>query len=351
MILFFLLTFLLSGLATYLIRHYALNKKLLDIPNARSSHVIPTPRGGGLSVVIVFLIALCGLEYASLISLGDVLVSLIISSVLIAGIGFWDDHQSIPARWRFSIHILSILIILISLPELPLLYFFGYTLDIPIVNFIIYTLALAWLLNLYNFMDGIDGLASSEAISVSVNAALLLFIQDNHNESRVLFLLASCVAGFLIWNWPHAKIFMGDACSGFLGFIFGVLILITSLNETINLWSWSILLALFISDSSVTLATRVLNGEKWYEAHCSHAYQYYSNQLIRQFEHQGFKKTKARTQAHKQINLSLLAINTFWLLPWAAVSIFYPYWGVVITLIAYIPLIMTVKNMRTLHVD
>ena len=346
-----LISFLSTCLITYLIRQYALNKNLLDIPNERSSHEIPTPRGGGLSVVIVFLITLLGLQQFNIILLADnALIGLVVSSILVASIGFWDDLHSIPARWRFIVHIIASLIILICILKLPPLNFFGVILDLSIFSYIFYTLVLAWLLNLYNFMDGIDGLASSEAISVSLSTALLLLIQGDTQWSLILTLLSFCVAGFLIWNWPHAKIFMGDACSGFLGFILGSLALMTTLDGMINLWSWFILLAVFITDSSITLGSRMREGEKWYQAHRTHAYQCHALQLIKKFEQTGLEKSLARIYAHKKINYSLILINTFWLLPWAMMASFYPSWGFIAIIFAYSPLIFMVKQLRKSHV-
>jgi Fuc2NAc and GlcNAc transferase len=346
-----LISFLSTCLITYLIRQYALNKNLLDIPNERSSHETPTPRGGGLSVVIVFLITLLGLQQFNIILLADnALIGIVISSVLISSIGFWDDLQSIPARWRFGVHIIASLILLICLPQLPTLNFFGVALNLSIFGYIFYTLVLAWLLNLYNFMDGIDGFASSEAINVSLSAALLLLIQGDTQWSLVLILLSICVAGFLIWNWPHAKIFMGDACSGFLGFILGGLALMTTLEGLINLWSWFILLAVFIADSSLTLGSRILKGKKWYQAHCTHAYQCYALQLIKKFEQTGLEKSVARTYAHQQINFNLILMNIFWLLPWAMIASFYSSWSFIAMIFAYTPLIFIVKQLRKYHV-
>jgi Fuc2NAc and GlcNAc transferase len=346
-----LISFLLTCLIAYLICQYALNKNLLDIPNERSSHEIPTPRGGGLSVVIVFLITLLGLQQFNLISLeNNTLIGIVVSSLLVTSVGFWDDHQSIPAHWRFGVHIIASLIILVCLPQLPALNFFGVTLNLSIFGYIFYTLVLAWLLNLYNFMDGIDGFASSEAISVSLSAALLLLIQGDTQWSLILTFLSICVAGFLIWNWPHAKIFMGDACSGFLGFILGVLALMTTLDGMINLWSWFILLAIFITDSSVTLGSRLLKGEKWYQAHRTHAYQCYAIQLIKKFEQTNLEKSIARTYAHRQINFGLILTNIFWLLPWAMMASFYPSWRFIAMLFAYTPLIFMVKQLRKHHV-
>lgn len=339
-ILLFLLTFISSCLLTYLIRWYALHQSLLDIPNHRSSHAVPTPRGGGLSVVLVFLLSLFILNYFSWLNINTITFSgIITSSLFIAGIGFWDDHQHIPARWRIIVHLSASLFALWCLPELPAINLFSLTINLSIFKYLFYSVLLVWLLNLYNFMDGIDGIASVEALSVCSGVALLLFIQRDVNEMMMPILLFCCVAGFLFWNFPHAKIFMGDACSGFLGFILGFLAILTSLTSTLNIWSWLILLAVFIADASFTLIKRFLSGQVWYEAHRSHAYQHYAMKLQQQFEHQGLEDSQARTKAHRQINFQMLLINFCWLLPLATVAVFYPFWGGLLTLIAFTPLV------------
>ncbi len=340
MIILFLLAFVSSCLLTYLIRQYALHKSLLDIPNHRSSHAIPTPRGGGLSVVLTFIAFLLVFhlfvwEKINTLALGGIIAS----SLMVAAIGFWDDHQHIPARWRLAIHLIAAFLALWCLSDLPKIMLFNLNIDLSLFGYIFYTLLLVWLLNLYNFMDGIDGIASVEALTVSGSAALLLMFKEQSNEAMIPLLLFFCVAGFLVWNFPHAKIFMGDACSGFLGFILGLLAVITSLTESLNIWSWLILLAVFIADASFTLARRFLSGQVWYEAHRSHAYQHYAIRLQQQFERQNLESAEARTKAHRQANLYMLLINLFWLLPLAALAALYPFWGIMLTIIAFAPLL------------
>lgn len=338
-----LAAFLFSCFFTHLIRRYALAKSLVDTPNHRSAHSIPTPRGGGLSVVLVFLASLLFIFELNLATIG-----LIVSCLLVAGVGFWDDHQHIPARWRLLVHLLSALIALFCLPVIPSISFFGVTIAADFVGYAFYTLALIWLLNLYNFMDGIDGIASVEAINVALSAAALLFWSGQPHNALLsaLLLLAAAVAGFLVWNWPHARIFMGDACSGFLGFMLGLLAIMTSATEVINLWSWLILLALFITDATFTLIRRVLKGEVWYEAHSSHAYQHYARRLIHTFQQQGIEHRDARTQSHRRVNLILTLVNLFWLLPLAAAATFYPFWAALIAVIAFMPLIFIAYTLK-----
>jgi Fuc2NAc and GlcNAc transferase len=358
-----LTAFFSTCLLTYLIRRYALAKSLIDIPNARSSHSVPTPRGGGLAIVIVCLalpLWLAGVILFDTVEWGDSRglqsVSSIFAFIAVAGIGFWDDHKHIPARWRLLVHFGASALVLINISQFPVLSIFGFTIANQWLLFFLYLFGLVWLLNLYNFMDGIDGIASIEAITVALSAAALLFMRGENSVSYSLILFSSTIAGFLVWNFPPAKIFMGDACSGFLGFSLGWIALITSdmfmpVSEwipvfNINLWSWLILLAVFITDATFTLIKRVLNGDVWYDAHSSHAYQHYARQLIHHFQEQGFEHHDARTKSHRCVNLHMTLINIFWLFPLAAMATFYPYWAFLITVIAYLPLIFIAYTLK-----
>jgi Fuc2NAc and GlcNAc transferase len=132
---------------------------------------------------------------------------------------------------------------------------------------------LVWLINLYNFMDGIDGLAAGEAVGVGLVGGVLLAAAGATGLSLVALALAAAAGGFLVFNWPPAKIFMGDVGSGLLGYAFGVLAMASERAGAVPLVVWMILLAVFIVDATATLIRRVVNGERWFEAHRSHAYQ------------------------------------------------------------------------------
>ena len=302
-----LLALFLSAILTGLLRRYALNSQLLDIPNARSSHSIPTPRGGGVSIVLVFLLGLPILLYIGVISLG-VMWALIGAGAIAAIIGFLDDHGHIPARWRLLAHFMAATWGLYCLGGLPPLVIslpldYGNALfNFDLLGQILALFYLVWLLNLYNFMDGIDGLASIEAITVCIGGALLYFLSAETAGQWVLPLfLAFTVAGFLLWNYPPAKIFMGDACSGFLGLILGLLSIQATWINPLYFWSWLILLGVFILDATFTLFRRFLQGDKVYEAHRSHAYQYASRYY----------------NSHKVVSIAVGLINIFWLTPLA----------------------------------
>jgi Fuc2NAc and GlcNAc transferase len=313
----FLLALLASIAFTGLLRRYALAASLLDIPNARSSHSLPTPRGGGVAIVVVFLLGNLILFQCGLLS-SAALCAFLGAGAWIAVVGFIDDHQHIPARWRLLAHFIGAAWGLFWL-GLPTLSLFG--IEFTTVGYVLGAFYLVWLLNLYNFMDGIDGLASIEAIGVCTGGVLLL-LGTGSTDNYPLLLLIMAVAGFLLWNFPPAKIFMGDAGSGFLGITLGLFSLQAAHQSPQLFYSWLILLGVFIVDATWTLVQRFLRGEKVYEAHRSHAYQFASRHYA----------------SHKTVTLAVAAINTCWLLPialWVGLGNLNGLLGI---FIAYLPL-------------
>ncbi len=224
------------------LRRYALSRRLMDIPNARSSHSVPMPRGGGLAIVLSFLLALPLLAVMGLVA-WPLVWALLGSGAGVAVLGFLDDHGHIAASWRLLGHFSAAVWALIWLNGLPPINAFGFGLELGWLGHVMAAVYLVWLLNLYNFMDGIDGIASVEAICVCLGGALLGIAGSNQpSEFVVPLILAASVVGFLFWNLPPARIFMGDAGSGFLGVTLGILSLQAAWVAPQFLWSWLILL-------------------------------------------------------------------------------------------------------------
>lgn len=333
MYLFLIAAFIAAYLLTGLLRHYALQRGIIDMPNMRSSHAIPTPRGGGLSFVLVFFAALTAMLAMQQVRWNidvNVLWALLSGGGLAALIGFIDDHGHVPARWRFLTHLAAATLAL---------YFLGMPWGWFGAVFIV--LALTWLLNLFNFMDGIDAIAAGEALSVLLSAALIVAFETPTAPSAFLWLwLAAGVGGFLVWNRPPAKIFMGDAASGFLGLTLGLFALISVQDGTLNLACWLILLGCFIVDATYTLLQRMWRGERWYEAHRSHAYQKIAAHLTQLQQAQGFSAEQSRALAHRNTVAAMLAINGLWLLPLAWGAIIWPRLEVLWVIIAWSPLVL-----------
>lgn len=327
--LFLIAVVLASWALTWALRRYALANSVMDIPNARSSHRIPTPRGGGVAIVVTFLAAVIVLWGAGLLSLSYVL-AVGGAGAWIAVVGFMDDHGHIPARWRLLAHFLGAAWAVYWLGGVAPVDLFGVILDLGWLGMFLAVLYLVWLLNLYNFMDGIDGIASIEAISVTAAGALFHYLIGQSASVGVSLALLAAVLGFLIWNFPPAKIFMGDAGSGFLGMVMGVMSLQAGWIEPELFWCWLIMLGVFVVDATLTLLRRLIRGEKVYEAHRSHAYQFASR----------------RFASHRVVTLSVLGINLLWLLPMALLVLNGILSGVGGLIIAYAPLIFLAMYFR-----
>ncbi|WP_317623025.1 MraY family glycosyltransferase [Thiohalorhabdus denitrificans] len=295
----------------------------MDIPNARSSHDVPTPRGGGLAVVAVTLVGLPASTLLVPFSFSS-LAALWIGGAAVAAIGWLDDRQDLPARWRLLVHLLAGAWVVAWAGGAPALPLPGLEWDWGVLGSVVLVLFIGWVLNLYNFMDGIDGIAGVEALTVAGTAAVLLGWLGAPGWASVSGLIAAASLGFLLWNWPPAKIFMGDAGSGFLGFALAALAVLTWAEAGLTFWAWLILLGAFIVDASLTLARRMLRGERFYEAHRSHAYQH----AARQFG------------SHQPVTVAVGVINLLWLAPLAWAAAAWPEWGLVVMLTAWAPILI-----------
>ena len=312
----------MSTLLTGLLRRYALTHRLVDIPNARSSHDAPIPRGGGVAIVVTFSTCVAALVASGAVAV-SVGVGLLGAGSVVGTIGFLDDLNHIPARWRLGAHFLAAIWALVWLGGLPPVDVIGFPVNLGWPGHALAVVGLVWMLNLYNFMDGIDGIAGLEAVTAGLGGtALLLFGLPVPEDWFTPALLAMSALGFLVWNWPPAGVFMGDAGSGFVGLMFGMLAVQTSRSAPELLWGWAILLGVFVVDATVTLLRRVRRGERPYEAHRSHAYQH-----------------AAIRHGHKAVTVAVGAINVFWLLPIAVVVVLGVLDGFVGVLVAYVPLV------------
>ncbi|MGL6091547.1 MAG: MraY family glycosyltransferase [Pseudomonas paracarnis] len=314
---------LLSFALTAGLRRYALARSIIDVPNERSSHSIPTPRGGGVAIVLAFLLTLPFLGWFQIVS-HEVLFAVGGAGALIAIIGFMDDHGHIAARWRLLGHFVASAWALLWLGGAPSVLFFGMTVNLGLFGGVLVALYLVWMLNLYNFMDGIDGIASVEAICVSLGACLIYWLTGLDSLVWLPLVLAMAVAGFLFWNFPPARIFMGDAGSGFLGMVLGVISIHAASVSAQLFWVWLILLGVFIVDATLTLIRRLVRGDKVYEAHRSHAYQFASRQFGK----------------HLPVTLAVAGLNLFWLLPVALCVMLLGLDGILGLIVAYFPLVI-----------
>lgn len=307
---------------TYVVRRHALSRGVLDRPNARSSHSIPTPRGGGLSIVIVVSVVAAVLM---LQNPADAAVSCatMVGGLAVAAVGYLDDRNSLPVLARMVVHLASAIWAVYILGGLPPLQLGAAVVDLGFCGNVLAVFAIVWMLNLFNFMDGIDGIAASEAVFVAVAGAGLCWVAGIHSAVVAdSVTVAAASLGFLLWNWPPAKIFMGDVGSGYLGYVLSILALAAARQNGALLYGWLILGGAFFCDATVTLIRRMLSRQRIFEAHRSHAYQWLAR----------------RWGSHKPVTITYIAVNVLWLFPAALLALRLPRYAVWITLFALTPL-------------
>ncbi|NWO04485.1 MAG: glycosyltransferase family 4 protein [Alteromonadaceae bacterium] len=267
-------------MATALVRAWAVRRNALVLPSERCSHQIPTPHGGGIAIAALTIIL-----GAMFLALGWVpehsMLAFIGLGLFMLVLGVWDDFGDVSAKFRLAMHFGVAGIGLASIPALPVVSFWGFELD-PTSNLLFWPVLLVgwvWLINLYNFMDGIDGLAAVQALALFGGMAFNFWMAGSIEWSWICVFMVGAVSGFTILNWPPAKIFMGDGGSGFLGFVIGFMMLLSAAQTSVSMWSWAILLTLFITDATVTLLVRFFTGQNVLQAHRTHAYQLLTRRL------------------------------------------------------------------------
>lgn len=311
-----------SSLLTGVARRLALANGLLDLPNARSSHHVATPRGGGMAVALV-VIAACGILFALGRMQSGLFMAIEVGGTAVAVVGFLDDRRGLPPAIRLAVHLAAALsaIAFVGAPESLLVG--GHEIELGWGGFILGAVGIVWMLNLFNFMDGIDGIAASESVFIAAGSALCVSLTVGASGLvEVALIVGAASLGFLLWNWPPAKIFMGDVGSGFLGYIFGVLIVTASRSDAAAIWWWLTLGGVFLVDATVTLLHRAARGERLHQAHRSHAYQ----RLARQWG------------SHRRVTIAATLINVLWLLPCSLFSVYFPSWGMWAAAAALTPL-------------
>ena len=320
-----LLTLLASVLLCGLYQRLARRLRILDRPNERSSHHRPTPHGGGLPL---FSALLLGLVAAVLSGPPMPGVYLVITglALLLVGMGVVDDVHGLSVRARFVMYgLCSVVSAVLLLPPVDGLY--------SAMTVVVAALALLWMLNLFNFMDGIDGIAALQCIQAAFSAALLSwFTMADAPYALYCLLLAAAHAGFLVWNWPPARLFMGDAGSVPTGYLLGALALLGAVQGALPIGVWLILLAPFVVDASFTLGWRIVTGQPFIQPHRLHAYQRLSR-------HWG---------GHLPVDMLLIAVHALWLFPLALTLVVWPKFPVLLVILAYLPLLIGVAKARKL---
>lgn len=294
----------LTALLVWQLIGYARRRGLVDLPGQRRLHRMPTPRGGGVGIVVALVAGLIAMQLAYSALLPWRWLSCWLSAILLTAlVGAIDDHRSLGILPRIGAHLGAGLLLLLALwPELHL----PGERVIQLLLAAALVLATAWSINLHNFMDGSDGLLSLQVLVVALGFAVMAGRAAHTELAGAALLLAATQAGFLPFNlpWPRARIFMGDAGSGTLGFMIAALALS---GMAVGAWSLPaalLLVSAFVADASATLLARLLRGRRWWHPHREHLYQWLARS----------------SGSHRQPLLAYLAWNLLLALPLAFVA-------------------------------
>jgi len=318
----FVAAFSSTAIWLWLARQYS----WLDHPNDRSSHSMPTPRGGGIGVAAGLL---CFLWWdQTLLNEGGGWLPLVGGSLLLTGLA--DDLFTLPAWTRLVLQVAAVAAMWPFFSQLPVLQVTnGVALSGTWLALVISFAFVAWI-NLYNFMDGIDALAASETVFFCVGVFTVTALSGSVEPDFSALGLGVAASGFLYFNLPRARIFMGDAGSYFIAFAMAVCGLLLVQRSGLNWWALLILPGTFVVDSSITLLGRLLAGAVWYHPHKSHAYQLLA----------------AKWSSHGLVVMCNAGINLLWLLPMSLLVARRPHLGPLVLLIAWLPLIAVVVAVR-----
>lgn len=316
--------FILTLLLTRTLIIYARQLGMIDEPNQRSSHITPTPKGGGLAFFVVFsCLALWYYLYHP--SYRAVVGPLLFGGPIVVLLGWLDDRFSLPATLRLLVHFFVAFLIYGLVTQ-----WFKIRLDISFlpnlhwVSGVFCVLFIAWFINLYNFMDGADGLASSTAVAGSILSAVVAVIHGSPEIAMIYCLIAYTVSGFLFYNWSPARIFMGDTGSYFLGFLFASLALISKAYADVSFYSHIIIFGFFIFDTTYILFRRAFRKEPLFRAH----------QMF------NFHKLIQKGWSHRKVSSLYTMVLILWLFPLSNLASIYDEYGMVIVVIAYLPLLV-----------
>ena len=321
---FVAVAFVLSAIGAVILTRYTLQLKLLDVPNERSSHTNPTPRGGGIAIVATCTV---GIALALLTGYLDPALGIVLlaGGLIVAVVGFVDDFKGVSTRTRLAIHFCVALLALSVMEGTSTLQIGNRNVELVGVWYVVAILGVIWAMNLFNFMDGIDGIAASESAFIALSGALISIpMAISTGVSVFAAMLAGSSLGFLRWNWQPARVFMGDVGSCYIGYVLAVLVLASSSQHSAAIWVWLVLGGGFFVDATVTLVRRLTRGERVYNAHREHAYQWQSR----------------RFRSHATVTTSFTVLNVLWLLPAAILCAFQPERAIYIAGGALLPLVV-----------
>lgn len=304
------------------------------VPNHRSLHQQVIPKGGGIAVALAALPC-----FAILWAHGD-LDRPMMNVFLVGGFavtlgGVADDRLDIPPRYRVLMQLSAIAWVYFWLGGVPPLYFGATSFDVGLLGLVLLFPACMWFFNLFNFVDGTDGMAASATAFIGGMMSGVMVLAKQYDLAAILAVVAVASLAFLRFNWPPARMFMGDAGTSFLSYTFVAAILVSLSRQAVSLWIWLVVFAFYFADTTTTTTIRALTVPHFYRGHRSHAYQ----NLARIWG------------SHLRILTVVLAIDLFWVAPGVVIALRYPACAGLTTAAVYAPLVLFALKYGPLYED
>lgn len=271
-----IITIIASWLLLKVLIGILVKRSIVDLPNERTLHQGAIPRGGGLVILLALILTLISLVFVDNRVL--LFMALLITLLLWGGLSWWDDQHDLSPRFRFSLQLVFAGLGVLAFGWVSQVYvspriWFNLAWLAPLISLV----GIVWMANLYNFMDGLDGLAAGQTIIASITLAIWFAQLGDNSLSLVCVVLAAASYGFLLWNWSPAKIFMGDVGSISIGAFFATLIIIANTRYDVPIIALVIVFGVFAFDATATLLYRFVRGERISQAHRTHYYQRLAN--------------------------------------------------------------------------
>ncbi len=318
-------------IGTLVYSRVAFKLQIVAVPNERTLHGQTIPQGGGVVIAVLFLGTALTLQVGGRLQ-PDWFWALMGGGVM-AVTGIVDDARGLSQRLKFAVQILCVVWALSWAGGLAPVQLGFRVVELGVAGDVFALVGFVWFINIYNFMDGVDGMAASGTVFFSVAAGTIVAVRGDANAALLLWALGASSLGFVVWNWPPARIFLGDSGSGFLGYTVGVMILLTTHQGSIGLWTWLILLSYFLTDTTATLLVRMTRVRRFWAGHRSHAYQ-----------------NLARIRgSHLGVTIGVVVVQLVWLLPLALGSVAYPRYGTVLWLVSAAPIVPFVLRYGSLY--
>lgn len=310
----------LAGAASFSLtpvaRRYSLRRDLLDRPGPRRSHVGTIPRGGGPALLVALIVGALWIPDSRSLAF-------VAGGLAIGLLGWWEDHRPVAVRWRLLLQAGVAAAVALWWGPVESIGIGRGALEEPWLWTPLAVVAIVWLVNLFNFMDGSDGLAASQAfVSAALFGVSFAWLAEPA-LAAIAWVSAAAALGFLFWNWPRASIFLGDSGSLLLGWCMAFLALGGAVTESVPVWLSFIIVSPFVVDATTTLAWRLMRGARWYTPHTEHAYQY----LIRM----GW--------SHRRVLLAWIALNALLVVPSCMLVLWRPQLGLGIAAVLVVVLV------------